>query len=29
MDTTPKVMQIVQRCEALFEDLHFYAVQQW
>jgi benzoyl-CoA reductase subunit C len=29
MDTTPKVMQIVQRCEALFEDLHFNAVQQW
>ncbi|HWK84771.1 MAG TPA: benzoyl-CoA reductase subunit C [Caldimonas sp.] len=29
MDTTPKVMQIVQRCEALFEDLRFNAVQQW
>jgi benzoyl-CoA reductase subunit C len=29
MDNTPKVMQIVQRCEALFEDLHFNAVQQW
>ncbi|MDE2398894.1 MAG: benzoyl-CoA reductase subunit C [Burkholderiales bacterium] len=26
---TPKVLQIVQRCEALFEDLHFNAVQQW
>jgi benzoyl-CoA reductase subunit C len=27
--TTPDVMQIVQRCEALFEDLHFDAVKQW
>jgi benzoyl-CoA reductase subunit C len=24
-----KVMKIVQRCEALFEDLHFNAVQEW
>jgi benzoyl-CoA reductase subunit C len=29
MDTIPKVMQIVQRCEALFEDLHFNAVKEW
>jgi benzoyl-CoA reductase subunit C len=29
MATTPDVMQIVQRCEALFEDLHFDAVKQW
>ncbi|MDE2452779.1 MAG: benzoyl-CoA reductase subunit C [Burkholderiales bacterium] len=29
MDNTPRVLQIVQRCEALFEDLHFNAVQQW
>ncbi len=29
MNTTPKVMQIVQRCEALFEDLNFTAVQEW
>ncbi len=29
MDNTPKVMQIVQRCEALFEDLHFNAVKEW
>jgi benzoyl-CoA reductase subunit C len=27
--TTPPVTQIVQRCEALFEDLHFEAVRQW
>jgi benzoyl-CoA reductase subunit C len=27
--TTPPVTQIVQRCEALFEDLHFDAVRQW
>ncbi|MBN8507721.1 MAG: benzoyl-CoA reductase subunit C [Burkholderiales bacterium] len=26
---TPEVLQIVQRCEALFEDLHFDAVKQW
>ena len=29
MDNTPKVMQIVQRCEALFDDLHFNAVKDW
>jgi benzoyl-CoA reductase subunit C len=29
MDNTPKVLQIVQRCEALFEDLQFNAVKQW
>ena len=29
MDNLPKVLQIVQRCEALFEDLHFNAVKQW
>ena len=29
MNNTPKVLQIVQRCEALFEDLHFNAVKQW
>ena len=29
MDNTPEVLQIVQRCEALFEDLHFNAVKQW
>ena len=29
MDTTPKVLQIVQRCEALFDDLHFTAVKEW
>ena len=29
MDNTPKVLQIVQRCEALFEDLHFNAVKEW
>jgi benzoyl-CoA reductase subunit C len=29
MNTTPKVMQIVQRCEALFDDLHFNAVKEW
>jgi benzoyl-CoA reductase subunit C len=29
MDNTPKVMQIVQRCEALFDDLHFNAVKEW
>ena len=26
---TPEVLQIVQRCEALFEDLHFNAVKEW
>ena len=25
----PEVLQIVQRCEALFEDLHFNAVKDW
>ena len=25
----PKVTQIVQRCEALFDDLHFNAVKDW
>ncbi|MBL8323462.1 MAG: benzoyl-CoA reductase subunit C [Rubrivivax sp.] len=25
----PEVLKIVQRCEALFEDLHFTAVKQW
>jgi benzoyl-CoA reductase subunit C len=29
MDATPKVLQIVQRCEALFDDLHFDAVKRW
>ena len=29
MDNIPKVMQIVQRCEALFEDLQFNAVKAW
>ncbi|MBX3634469.1 MAG: benzoyl-CoA reductase subunit C [Rubrivivax sp.] len=33
MDTaaaeTPEVLRIVQRCEALFEDLHFTAVKDW
>jgi benzoyl-CoA reductase subunit C len=29
MNTTPKVLQIVQRCEALFEDLNFEAVKRW
>jgi len=27
--TKPRVIEIVERCEALFEDLHFNAVQQW
>jgi benzoyl-CoA reductase subunit C len=27
--TKPHVIEIVERCEALFEDLHFNAVQQW
>lgn len=26
---TPEVLRIVQRCEALFEDLHFNAVKDW
>ena len=26
---TPEVLRIVERCEALFEDLHFNAVKQW
>ena len=25
----PEVLQIVQRCEALFDDLHFNAVKEW
>ncbi len=25
----PEVLQIVERCEALFEDLHFNAVKEW
>jgi len=25
----PRVIEIVERCEALFEDLHFNAVQKW
>src|SRR5512138_877963 len=29
MATIPPVMQIVQRCEALFEDLDFGAVKDW
>jgi benzoyl-CoA reductase subunit C len=29
MNDTPKVLQIVQRCEALFEDLNFTAVKNW
>jgi benzoyl-CoA reductase subunit C len=29
MTTIPAVMQIVQRCEALFEDLNFGAVKAW
>jgi len=28
-DKTPEVLKIVQRCEALFEDLHFNAVREW
>ena len=27
--TQPEVFAIVQRCEALFEDLHFESVKQW
>ena len=26
---TPSVQQIVERCQALFEDLHFNAVKEW
>lgn len=26
---TPEVLRIVQRCESLFEDLHFNAVKDW
>jgi benzoyl-CoA reductase subunit C len=29
MVTTPRVIEIVQRCEALFEDLSFDAVKRW
>jgi benzoyl-CoA reductase subunit C len=29
MTTIPRVLQIVQRCEALFEDLDLGAVKQW
>ena len=29
MTTVPPVVDIVQRCEALFEDLHFNAVKEW
>jgi len=29
MNSTPEVLQIVQRCETLFEDLHFNAVKDW
>ncbi len=29
MANVPAVVQIVQRCEALFEDLHFNAVKEW
>jgi benzoyl-CoA reductase subunit C len=29
VNNLPKVLQIVQRCETLFEDLHFNAVKQW
>ncbi len=29
MKDTPKVLQIVERCQALFEDLHFNAVKEW
>jgi benzoyl-CoA reductase subunit C len=29
MENIPKVLQIVQRCEALFDDLHFEAVKRW
>ena len=26
---TPRAIEIVQRCEALFEDLHFNAIKDW
>jgi len=29
MVTQPRAIEIVQRCEALFDDLHFNAVAQW
>ena len=29
MNNTPKVLQIVQRCEALFEDLNFESIKRW
>ena len=29
MTTIPPVLQIVQRCERLFDDLHFNAVKEW
>ncbi len=29
MAAIPPVVQIVQRCEALFDDLHFNAVKDW
>jgi benzoyl-CoA reductase subunit C len=29
MNASPEVLRIVQRCEALFEDLHFTAVKEW
>jgi benzoyl-CoA reductase subunit C len=29
MTDAPRVLQIVQRCEALFDDLHFNAVKDW
>ena len=28
-DHEPRVIEIVERCEALFEDLHFNAVKEW
>jgi benzoyl-CoA reductase subunit C len=27
--TKPRVIELIERCEALFEDLHFNAVQSW
>jgi benzoyl-CoA reductase subunit C len=27
--TKPRVIEIIERCEALFEDLHFNAVKEW
>ncbi len=29
MVTKPRAIEIVERCEALYEDLHFNAVKQW